>query len=63
MGVRGMCATSGGGFALMTEAIGLAGMRERVEILGGTFAVHSAHGQGTVVHASLPLAAPELEHG
>ncbi len=28
MGVRGMCATSGGGFALMTEAIGMAGMLE-----------------------------------
>jgi 2-oxoglutarate/2-oxoacid ferredoxin oxidoreductase subunit alpha len=28
MGVRGMCATSGDGFALMTEAIGLAGMLE-----------------------------------
>src|SRR2546428_2336473 len=28
MGVRGMCATSGGGFALMTEAIGMAGMIE-----------------------------------
>ena len=28
MGARGMCATSGGGFALMTEAIGLAGMIE-----------------------------------
>jgi 2-oxoglutarate ferredoxin oxidoreductase subunit alpha len=27
-GVRSMCATSGGGFALMTEAIGLAGMIE-----------------------------------
>jgi 2-oxoglutarate ferredoxin oxidoreductase subunit alpha len=27
-GVRAMCATSGGGFALMTEAIGLAGMIE-----------------------------------
>lgn len=27
-GVRSMCATSGGGFALMTEAIGLAGMLE-----------------------------------
>jgi 2-oxoglutarate ferredoxin oxidoreductase subunit alpha len=27
-GVRAMCATSGGGFALMTEAIGLAGMLE-----------------------------------
>jgi 2-oxoglutarate/2-oxoacid ferredoxin oxidoreductase subunit alpha len=28
MGVRGMCATSGGGFALMTEAVGLAAMIE-----------------------------------
>ena len=28
MGVRGMCATSGGGFALMTEAIGMAGIFE-----------------------------------
>lgn len=27
-GVRSMCATSGGGFALMTEAIGMAGMME-----------------------------------
>ncbi len=27
-GVRAMCATAGGGFALMTEAIGLAGMTE-----------------------------------
>jgi 2-oxoglutarate ferredoxin oxidoreductase subunit alpha len=28
MGVRGMCATSGGGFALMTEALGMAGIFE-----------------------------------
>ncbi len=28
MGARSMCATSGGGFALMTEAIGLAGITE-----------------------------------
>jgi len=28
MGVRGMCATSGGGIALMTEAIGMSGMIE-----------------------------------
>src|SRR5258708_12317444 len=27
-GARAMCATSGGGFALMTEAIGMAGMIE-----------------------------------
>src|SRR5260370_17538523 len=28
VGVRAMCGTSGGGFALMTEAIGMAGMIE-----------------------------------
>lgn len=28
VGARGMCATSGGGFALMTEAVGMAGMIE-----------------------------------
>lgn len=28
VGARGMCATSGGGFALMTEALGMAGMIE-----------------------------------
>ena len=39
--------------------LGLAGMRERVETLGGTFSVESAPGQGTRIRASLPLAAPE----
>ena len=36
--------------------LGLEGMRERVEILGGTFYVWSAVGEGTVVRADLPLA-------
>lgn len=35
--------------------LGLEGMRERVEILGGTFVVWSAAGQGTLVRAALPL--------
>ena len=35
--------------------LGLAGMRERVEILGGTFSVQSAPGHGTLVRAALPL--------
>ena len=33
MGVRGMCATSGGGFALMTEAIGMAGIIETPAVI------------------------------
>jgi signal transduction histidine kinase len=37
--------------------LGIAGMRERVEILGGTFDVQSAPHHGTTVRASLPVAA------
>ena len=33
MGVRAMCATSGGGFALMTEAIGMAGILETPAVI------------------------------
>jgi 2-oxoglutarate ferredoxin oxidoreductase subunit alpha len=33
MGVRGMCATSGGGFALMSEAIGMAGIIETPAVI------------------------------
>ena len=59
--------TDGGkGFDPKTAAaeghLGLAGMRERVEILGGTFSVQSAPGQGTLIRALLPLAALEPEH-
>ena len=35
--------------------MGLEGMRERVELLGGTFYIWSAVGQGTVVRADIPL--------
>ena len=42
--------------------LGLAGMRERVEILGGTFSVQSALGHGTVIGATLPLRLPEEEN-
>jgi len=50
------------GAAVAEGHLGLAGMRERVEILGGTFSVQSASGQGTVIRASLPLAPLEAEH-
>lgn len=39
--------------------LGLAGLQERVEILGGIFAVQSAPGRGTLVRAVLPLTSPE----
>lgn len=44
--------------ALMTtrcRRLGLLGMRERVEMLGGKFAVESAPGKGTTVHAQIPF--------
>jgi hypothetical protein len=37
------------------DHLGLEGMRERVEVLRGTFFVWSAVGQGTIVRADLPL--------
>ena len=43
--------------------LGLTGMRERVEILGGIFSVQSTPGQGTVIRASLPVAPPETGRG
>jgi signal transduction histidine kinase len=54
-------ADGGPGFILEwaeTEAtghLGLAGMRERAEILGGSFRVTSAPGQGTIVRLCWPL--------
>ncbi len=35
--------------------LGLLGMRERVEALGGSFEIETAPGQGTAVHARIPL--------
>jgi PAS domain S-box-containing protein len=40
---------------LQTGRVGLASMRERVELANGTFMVHSTPGRGTTVLASLPL--------
>ena len=42
---------------------GLDWMRERVELLGGSFEVRSAPGQGAVVRASLPLTQLEYNDG
>ncbi|HEU4528971.1 MAG TPA: ATP-binding protein [Actinomycetota bacterium] len=40
---------------LQMGRVGLASMRERVELANGTFMVHSTPGRGTTVMASLPL--------
>ncbi len=57
---------SGPGFnplAAMKEGhLGLVGMRERVEVLGGSFSLLSTLGQGTVIGVDLPLiGVPEIE--
>ena len=38
--------------------LGISGMRERVSLLDGTLSLISAHGQGTLVEAILPLSVP-----
>ena len=56
---------NGPGFDLQNPPVdnrlGLVGMRERVELLGGEFELHSTVGQGTAVRAILPLSIPEVE--
>jgi PAS domain S-box-containing protein len=42
---------------LHSGRVGLASMRERVELAGGTFVVHSNPGKGTTIIATMPLAA------
>ena len=43
--------------------VGLEGMRERVEILGGSFQLRSAPGQGTAIRVSLPMQLAGIENG
>jgi signal transduction histidine kinase len=38
---------------------GVAGMRERVQALGGTFVISGAAGEGVTVRAVLPVASAE----
>ena len=42
-------------FAKRHKQLGLLGMRERVELVGGSFAVVSAPGQGTTTRAQIPF--------
>jgi len=41
-------------FAKRHKRLGLLGMRERVEMVGGSFSVDSAPGKGTIIHAQIP---------
>jgi signal transduction histidine kinase len=44
-----------------TRGLGLAGMRERAELLGGSFAVRAAPGRGATVRACWPLGQPPAD--
>lgn len=43
--------------------VGIAGMRERVHQLNGTFGIESSPGRGTVVRATLPISGGENNNG
>lgn len=47
--------------AAPTAGLGIAGMRERAELLGGTFRIDSSPGHGAEVEASWPLAGAAAE--
>jgi len=47
-------AVEGEGFAKSRNRLGLLGMRERVEMIGGTFCVESAPGQPTTIIVDIP---------
>lgn len=55
--VRGLIADDGQGFdpQHIPTSIGMVGMRERIELLGGSLTVESAPGQGTRVSFVVPL--------
>jgi signal transduction histidine kinase len=40
------------------KRLGLLGMRERVEMVGGTFGIESAPGQGTTIQVEIPFIPP-----
>jgi signal transduction histidine kinase len=42
-------------FARRIRRLGLIGMRERVEMVGGSFTIESEPGKGTTVRAEIPL--------
>ncbi|WP_198674692.1 sensor histidine kinase [Rhodoferax ferrireducens] len=48
--------------AVKVGHLGLVGMRERVEILGGSFDLQSMPGLGTLIRVNLPLVVPEMNY-
>jgi len=53
---RGFKAEKGRSQDPAARGLGLLSMRERTELSGGSFAIESAQGRGTIIRASWPLA-------
>lgn len=63
--VRAIIEDDGRGFdplAIGMERLGLYGIRERAELLGGTLTIEAAPGQGTSLYIEVPLEAEEGRH-
>jgi len=46
-----------------SHSLGLLGMRERIKMLGGQFAIHGQEGKGTTVVVQIPLEMPLANYG
>jgi signal transduction histidine kinase len=46
--------------AINPKRLGLVGMKERVEMVGGNLTIESIHGKGTTVRAEIPFTAKEI---
>jgi signal transduction histidine kinase len=64
--VHGLLCDDGAGFAVEHvmgqtghQGLGLLGIQERLEALGGTLQITSAPGQGTTLQITLPVAGPD----
>ena len=55
-------AVEGKGSAKKNNRLGLLGMRERVEMIGGTFCVESAPGKGTTIRVEIPAEGGSATH-
>jgi signal transduction histidine kinase len=55
-------AVEGKGSAKKNNRLGLLGMRERIEMIGGTFCVESAPGKGTTIRVEIPSVSEKATH-
>lgn len=49
--------------AKMPKRLGLLGMRERIEMIGGSYSLESAPGKGTTIRVEIPPESPPVKNG